>query len=107
MSTTINSFMKTQDQRIQDDVMRQIAWQPEVVSKDISVKALDANVTLTGFVHGYLEKVAAERAAKAVFGVVSVANDIEVKPASVRTDPETSWRMQRSRRIRSRVCAAL
>jgi osmotically-inducible protein OsmY len=45
-------------------------------------------VTLTGFVHGYLEKLAAERAVKAVFGVVSVANDIQVKPATMRTDPE-------------------
>lgn len=103
MSTAINSYTKTQDQRIQDDVTRQIMWQPEVHSKDISVKVLDANVTLTGFVHGYLEKVAAERAAKAVYGVVSVANDIEVKPAGTRTDPEIARDVVEALRLHASV----
>jgi osmotically-inducible protein OsmY len=100
---SISSYSKTQDQRIQDDVTHQIAWQPEVHSKDISVKVLDANVTLTGFVHGYLEKVAAERAAKAVYGVVSVANDIEVKPLSTRTDPEIARDVVEALRIHASV----
>ena len=34
--------------------------------------------------------VAAEKAAKRVYGVRGVANDIEVKPASKRSDPEIS-----------------
>ncbi|WP_348268757.1 BON domain-containing protein [Edaphobacter paludis] len=72
--------MKTGDRRIQDDVTQQIAWQPEVHSKDISVKVRDGNVTLTGFFHGYLEKMAAERATQGVYSIVSLANDIEVKP---------------------------
>ncbi|SEB63826.1 BON domain-containing protein [Terriglobus roseus] len=59
-------YTKVHDLRMQEDVTRQIAWQPEVHSKDISVKVIDGNVTLTGFVHGYLEKMAAERAAKSV-----------------------------------------
>ncbi|WP_334240283.1 BON domain-containing protein [Terriglobus sp. ADX1] len=88
MIGTIDSYTKLRDLRMQEDVVRQIAWQPEVHSKDIGVKVTDGNVTLTGFVHGYLEKMAAERAAKAVFGIVSVANDIEVKPNMARTDPE-------------------
>jgi hypothetical protein len=45
-------------------------------------------VTLSGFVHSYWEKDAAEKAAKRVYGVRGVANDIEVKPSSTRTDPE-------------------
>ena len=45
-------------------------------------------VTLFGFVPSYWEKNAAEKAAKRVFGVKAVANDIEVKPDSKRTDPE-------------------
>ena len=45
-------------------------------------------VTLSGFVHSYWEKDAAEKAAKRVYGVKAVANDIEVKPSWTRTDPE-------------------
>jgi osmotically-inducible protein OsmY len=58
------------------------------VSKDISVAAQDGVVTLTGFVHSYFEKVAAEKAAKSVYGVQAVAGDIEVKLGTTRTDPE-------------------
>ncbi len=87
-SSSTDIFAKKHDERVRDDVTRHIAWQPEIQSKDISVKVEDSNVTLTGFVHTFLEKSAAERAAKSVYGVLSVANDIEVKPKSQRTDPE-------------------
>ena len=36
----------------------------------------------------YFEKFAAEEAAKSVYGVRALANDIEVKPTTTRTDPE-------------------
>jgi osmotically-inducible protein OsmY len=88
MTVPSETYTGTQDERIQEDVTHQIGWQPEVHSRDISVKVANGNVTLTGFVHSYLEKLAAERAAKSVYGVVSVADDIEVKPNSARTDPE-------------------
>ena len=45
-------------------------------------------VTLSGFVHSYWEKNASEKAAKRVYGVRGVANDLEVKLGSTRTDPE-------------------
>ena len=45
-------------------------------------------VTLSGFVHSYFEKDAAEKAAKRVYGVKAVANDIEVRTIGTRTDPE-------------------
>ena len=48
----------------------------------------DGVVTLSGFVTSYWEKDAAEKAAKRVYGVKGVANDIEVKPSSIQTDPE-------------------
>lgn len=48
MTVTRVVFKKTQDERIREDVTRQIAWQPEVRSKDISVNVADSNVTLTG-----------------------------------------------------------
>jgi osmotically-inducible protein OsmY len=52
------------------------------------VSVTDGVVCLTGFVHTYLERTATERAAKSVYGVTSIANDIEVKPVHSRTDPE-------------------
>ena len=88
MTVISDVFVRKGDARICEDVSRQIAWQPEIQSKDISVKATDGTVTLTGFVHTYLEKSAAERAAKSVYGVQAVANDIEVRPVNQRTDPE-------------------
>lgn len=76
------------DEVIRQDVCREIDWEPSISSQDIAIKVKDGAVSLTGFVHRYLEKYAAERAAKSVLGVRSVANAIEVKPAAVRTDPE-------------------
>lgn len=76
------------DSRLRTAVAMQIDWEPEVVSRDISVAAHEGVVTLTGFVHHYHERTAAERAAKSVYGVKAVANDIEVKTALARTDPE-------------------
>lgn len=76
------------DKLLRDDVMSALAWEPAIISKDISVQAAHGVVTLTGFVHNYAEKFAAEKAAKSVYGVLSLANDIVVRPATVRTDPE-------------------
>ena len=84
MQTTME---RTTDKQLREAVIQQIEWAPEIISQDISVSAKDHAVTLTGFVHSYAEKVAAERAAKSVYGVQAVANDIEVKPMT-RTDPE-------------------
>jgi osmotically-inducible protein OsmY len=78
---------KATDKQLREAVLRQIEWEPEIVSQDISVNAQEGTVTLTGFVHSYAEKVAAEKAAKSVYGVKAVANDIEAKPMT-RTDPE-------------------
>jgi osmotically-inducible protein OsmY len=72
---------------LREAVLRQLEWAPEIASQDISVRAKEGAVTLTGFVQSYAEKVAAEKAAKSVYGVKAVANDIEVT-AMTRTDPE-------------------
>lgn len=76
------------DNLLRDNVLRELDWDPEVTSPDISVAADAGVVTLTGFVHSYLEKVAAEKATKRVYGVKAVAVDIEVKPGLAKTDPE-------------------
>jgi osmotically-inducible protein OsmY len=76
------------DSAIREDVAFELKWDPKVSSNDIAVAAKDGVVTLSGFVSSYLEKDAAEKAAKRVYGVRAVANDIQIKLASVRTDPE-------------------
>jgi len=79
---------KESDKQLRDAVLCQLELDPQVISKDINIATADNVVTLTGFVHSYAEKYAAEKAAQMVYGVKALANDIEVKPVSVRTDPE-------------------
>jgi len=76
------------DKEIRDALLIELECEPEITSHDIAVAVNDAVVTLSGFVHSYWEKAAAEKAAKRVFGVKGVANDIECKLPSERTDPE-------------------
>jgi osmotically-inducible protein OsmY len=77
------------DDLIRNDVLFELKWDPKIgSSSDIAVAVKDGVVTLSGFTHSYWDKDAAEQAAKRVYGVRGVANDIEVKPSSKRTDPE-------------------
>jgi osmotically-inducible protein OsmY len=76
------------DSEIRDDVLFELKWDPKITSSDIAVAVKDGVVTLSGFASSYFEKDAAEKAAKRVYGVRGVANDIEVKLATKRTDPE-------------------
>jgi osmotically-inducible protein OsmY len=76
------------DRDLRNRVIGQVDWDPDVYSHDVGVAVKDCVVCLTGFVHRYSEKLAAERAAKSVTGVRGVANNIEVRPSSIPTDPE-------------------
>lgn len=67
------------DAEIEADVREEIRWTPEVEGDDIVVIVDDGIVTLTGTVPTYQDKVRAEAAAKRVFGVTGIANDIEVR----------------------------
>ena len=82
-STTTRS-----DKAIRDDVIFELKWDPKITSSDIAVVVKDGVVTLSGYVSSYFEKDAAEKAVKRVYGVRAVANDLEVKLSSTRTDPE-------------------
>jgi len=89
MSTAMTA--KTQlrsDEEIRNSVILELKWDPKITSSDIGVAVKDGVVTLTGFVSSYWEKDAAEKAAKRVYGVRGVANDLEVKLGTTRTDPE-------------------
>ena len=87
MATMTESPVRT-DTAIREDVLYELKWDPKITSNDIAATVKDGVVTLTGFVHSYFEKDAAEKAAKRVYGVRGVANDIEVRLSSTRTDPE-------------------
>jgi osmotically-inducible protein OsmY len=87
MATMVQTPVTT-DASIRDAVVAELKWDPKITSADeIAVTVKDGVVTLAGFVHSYWEKDAAEKAAKRVYGVKAIANDIEVRPAT-RTDPE-------------------
>ena len=76
------------DLAIQEAVMQQLDWDPQVDAAAVGVTAKDHSVTLTGYMNTYAGKLAAERAAKRVPGVRAVANDIEVRLKLARTDPD-------------------
>ena len=88
MATMVETPPRT-DASIREAVIAELKWDPKVTSpEDIAVAVRDGVVTLSGFVHSYWEKDAAEKAAKRVYGVKGVANDIEVKLPGAPTDPE-------------------
>lgn len=93
---------RVSDKELRETVLRHLEWDPEISSQDINVKADEGVAMLTGFVHSFAEKVAAEKAAKSVYGVKFVANDIEVR-AMTRTDPEIARDAVEAMRLDMRV----
>jgi osmotically-inducible protein OsmY len=76
------------DLSIRDAVLQQLAWDSQVDASGIGVTARAGAVTLTGFIDTYAGKLAAERAAKRVRGVRAVANALQVRLRSERSDVE-------------------
>jgi osmotically-inducible protein OsmY len=70
------------DIEIKNDVLDELAWQPNIDETEIGVIVDKGVVTLTGTLDSYAKKMAAEKAVKAVKGVRAVADDIEVKYGS-------------------------
>ena len=70
---------KRTDTELQRDVLDELKWEPSVNAAHIGVSVKNGIVTLTGHVSSYGEKYAAEKAAKRVYGVKAVANEIDVK----------------------------
>jgi len=67
------------DSILQQAVIDELAWEPSVNAAHIGVTAKDGIVTLSGDVSSYAEKWAAERAARRVYGVKGVAEEIKVR----------------------------
>jgi osmotically-inducible protein OsmY len=88
---TMGSSLSWQtDTQLHDSVQRQLEEDPHVESHDVAVIASEGVVTLTGFVHSYSAKLAAERAVKCVKGVRGIANEIQVAPLTERTDTDVA-----------------
>ena len=69
----------TTDTQLQTNVLDELKWRPSVNAAHIGVTAKNGVVTLTGQVAHYAEKTSAEEAAKGVYGVKGLANDITVE----------------------------
>ncbi len=76
------------DIEIRQDVEFELKTDPAVDETDIAVKVTNGEVTLTGYVHDFFQKYAAENAVKRVTYVTAIANDIELRPKEVVSDPE-------------------
>ncbi len=90
MAAASNISPTTDDNRIHDDVCRQFTWQCDIQSQEINVEVKKSVVLLSGYVETCLDKLEAEKAAKAVCGVTSVINNIQVEPKQPKTDSEVA-----------------
>jgi osmotically-inducible protein OsmY len=70
------------DGKLKQAVLDELAWEPSVNAAHIGVVAKAGVVTLMGHVQTYVEKYAAERAARRVNDVRAVAEELEVRLAS-------------------------
>ncbi len=69
----------TADLDLRCNVMDELDFEPAVHSANIGVAAENGIVTLTGHVGSYVEKLAAEKAARRVRGVRAIADQIKVR----------------------------
>ena len=78
------------DKEIQQAVLRELDYEPQVRSTEIGVAVKDGIVALSGNVDSNSNRYHAERAAKRVAGVKAIANDLEVHlpSSSERTDED-------------------
>lgn len=79
-------------ERIQSDVVDELAFDSAVDSSDVAVTTTpDGVVTLKGTVPTLMQRLAAEHAAKRIRGVKAVANDLEVKiPGGTKVTDDTA-----------------
>jgi osmotically-inducible protein OsmY len=89
--------MKT-DSEIQKAVLNELKWDTHVGETDVGVEVDGGVVTLTGTVSSWAKRIAAQKAAHRVAGVLDVADNIEVNiPGSAeRTDTEIAQAVRRT-----------
>jgi osmotically-inducible protein OsmY len=69
----------SQNDQLQQAVLAELRWEPSVTAAHIGVTADAGVVSLTGHVDSFVEKLAAETAARRVKGVKAVVEEIEVR----------------------------
>lgn len=74
--------MKT-DKQLKNDILAELRWEPSVNAEQIGVEVKDGIVALAGHVDSFVEKWAAEKAAKKVSGVRALAVEMDVKLPSL------------------------
>jgi osmotically-inducible protein OsmY len=94
------------DSELQRDVMDELAAQPNVDASQIRVSVKDGVVILSGHVNSYVEKYAAEKAAKRVRGVKAVVNELDVQllGGNQRSDEDLAFEALRA--LRSHIVLA-
>jgi osmotically-inducible protein OsmY len=87
------------DHQLRQDVIDELDFEPSLDASHIAVGAHDGVVTLTGSVSSYIDKLAAERTVRRVFGVRAIAQEIEIRlPSDKKTIAKRSadilrWRV--------------
>lgn len=78
------------DSELKRDVETELKWEPSVNEAHIGVSVKDGVVTLSGHVPSFAEKAGAEKAAKRVYAVKAVADELDVRllSSAKRTDEE-------------------
>jgi osmotically-inducible protein OsmY len=76
------------DEIVRNAVLMQLEFEPDFNASGVGAAVDDGVVTLTGYVETYAAKLSAERAAKRVYGVRGVANDLTVKLTDERDDTD-------------------
>ncbi|MFW5775109.1 MAG: BON domain-containing protein [Chitinivibrionales bacterium] len=72
--------MSRRAEEIKRDVIEQLDWDDRIKQDDIQVEYREGSIHLSGTTHSYVSKMAAEYDAWSVAGVLSVDNDIVIKP---------------------------
>jgi len=67
------------DQKLRQDVVEELDFEPSLDASHIAVGVHDGVVTLSGSVSSYADKLAAERTVRRVFGVRAIAQEIEIR----------------------------
>ena len=84
------SMNRKSDNELKTQVTRELKWDSRIGWAEIGVEVNEGVVTLTGTVTSYAKKLAAQKAAHRIAGVLDVANEIVVAPSGdlIRTDED-------------------
>lgn len=69
---------KKTDGQIQEDVLRELKWDTRIRATEVGVEVRSGVVALSGTVDSWAQRLAAQKAAHRVAGVLDVANEIRV-----------------------------